>query len=203
MKKRLKPSTSLVYVDHVEAHLTLNGRNIPFVNHVKYLGVIFDRKIIGRLNIDTIEAKVFRTFLTDYPLFKSERLNANIKIILHKTLIRSILIYACPAWEFATDTHLLKLQRLKNQCSLHHRKFSKVHTGPQFTCRFQNSVRLWLLSQNYAGSKQKSYKIIIIQMFATLDKAKPNRENIRGENLAAVKRTTVQVTKLPLKHTAT
>jgi hypothetical protein len=27
-----------------ESHLTLNGRNIPFVNSVKYLGVIFDKK---------------------------------------------------------------------------------------------------------------------------------------------------------------
>jgi hypothetical protein len=31
-----------------------------------------------------------------------------------------------------------------------------------------------------------------------LDNAKPNTENIRGLNLAAVKRTTVQVTELPL-----
>jgi hypothetical protein len=28
-----------------EAHLTMNGRNIPFVNHIKYLGVIFDKRI--------------------------------------------------------------------------------------------------------------------------------------------------------------
>jgi hypothetical protein len=28
-----------------EAHLTLNGRNIPFVNYAKYLGVIFDKRI--------------------------------------------------------------------------------------------------------------------------------------------------------------
>jgi hypothetical protein len=27
-----------------ESHLTLNGRNIPFVNSVKYLGLIFDKK---------------------------------------------------------------------------------------------------------------------------------------------------------------
>jgi hypothetical protein len=26
-----------------------------------------------------------------------------------------ILVYACPAWEFAADTHLLKLQRLQNR----------------------------------------------------------------------------------------
>jgi hypothetical protein len=25
------------------------------------------------------------------------------------------MIYSCPAWEFATDTHLLKLQRLQNK----------------------------------------------------------------------------------------
>jgi hypothetical protein len=31
-------------------------------------------------------------------------------------------------------------------------------------------------SQNYAGSKQKSYKIIRIQMFVRLDKAKPITE---------------------------
>jgi hypothetical protein len=53
-------------------------------------------------------------------------------------------------------------------------------------------------SQNYAGSKQKSSKIFIIQMFVILDKAKPNTGNIRGLNLAAVKAATGQVTKLPL-----
>jgi hypothetical protein len=34
---------------------------------------------------------------------------------LSKILIRSVMFYACPAWEFAADTHLLKLQRLRNK----------------------------------------------------------------------------------------
>jgi hypothetical protein len=38
--------TQTIYCSHrlrlLEAHLTMNGRNIPFVNHVKYLGGIFD-----------------------------------------------------------------------------------------------------------------------------------------------------------------
>jgi hypothetical protein len=42
-----------------EAHLTVNGRNIPFVSHVKYLGVIFDK----RLNKGMTEAQAFRTFV--------------------------------------------------------------------------------------------------------------------------------------------
>jgi hypothetical protein len=82
---------------------------------VKYVGVVFDRKITWRFHIEMIEAKAFRTFIRVYSLFKSERLSADIKLILHKTLIRLIMTYACPAWEFAADTHLLKLQRLQNK----------------------------------------------------------------------------------------
>jgi hypothetical protein len=35
-----------------ESPLTLNGRNIPLVNSVKYLGVIFDKKVTWRLHIN-------------------------------------------------------------------------------------------------------------------------------------------------------
>jgi hypothetical protein len=37
-----------------------------------------------------------------------------------------------------------------------------------------------------------------MQIFVTLDKAKPDRDNTVGLNLAAVKLTTVPATKLPL-----
>jgi hypothetical protein len=33
---------------------------------------------------------------------------------LHGALIRSVVTYACLAWEFAAETHVLKLQRLQN-----------------------------------------------------------------------------------------
>jgi hypothetical protein len=62
-----------------------------------------------------IETKAFRTFIRIYPLFRSERLSTNMKRILHKALIRRIMTYACPAWEFAADSHLLKLQNLQNK----------------------------------------------------------------------------------------
>jgi hypothetical protein len=62
-----------------------------------------------------IEAKAFRTFIRIYSLFKSERLSANIKLTVNKALIRSAMTYACPTWDFAADTHLMKLQRLQNK----------------------------------------------------------------------------------------
>jgi hypothetical protein len=43
MKIRLRRSTFLAVIDSLESHLTLSGRNIPFVNSVNYLGVIFDK----------------------------------------------------------------------------------------------------------------------------------------------------------------
>jgi hypothetical protein len=49
-------------------------------NHVKYLGVIFDKRITWRLHIEMIEAKAFRTFVIIYFLFESERLSASIKL---------------------------------------------------------------------------------------------------------------------------
>jgi hypothetical protein len=92
--------------------LTLNGQNIPFVNNVKYIGIIFDWKIAWRLHIKTTETKAFRAFIRTYSLFKSEHLSANIKLTLYNALIRSIMTYASPTWEFVANTHLLKLQRL-------------------------------------------------------------------------------------------
>jgi hypothetical protein len=49
-----------------EAHLTLNGRNISFMNHVKYLGVIFDKRITWRLHIEMIGWSVQKKMVVAY-----------------------------------------------------------------------------------------------------------------------------------------
>jgi hypothetical protein len=66
----------------------MNGRNIPIVKHVKYIVVIFDKRITWRLHLEMIEAKAFRIFIIIYSLLRYERLSANIKLILHKALIK-------------------------------------------------------------------------------------------------------------------
>jgi hypothetical protein len=111
--------TQGIYFSHSRrppaARFTLNGKDIPFVNSIKYLSVTFEKKITLRLHINMIEAKAFRTFIRIYSLFKSERLSASIKLTIHKALIRSVMTYASPAWEFVRDTHILKLQYLQNK----------------------------------------------------------------------------------------
>jgi hypothetical protein len=83
------------------------GQREKLGNHVSYFGVIFDKRITWRLHIKMAEAKAFRTFIRIYSLFKILRLSANIKVPIHKAVIRSVMIYACPA-----DTYLLKFQCL-------------------------------------------------------------------------------------------
>jgi len=58
-------------------------------------------------------AKAFGSFIRICPLLKSERLSVNKKkLTFYKALIRSVMTYVSPTWEFAAESHLLKLQRL-------------------------------------------------------------------------------------------
>jgi hypothetical protein len=63
-------------------------------------------------SVDGLQA--LRIFLSIYPILKCELLSVGAELIIYKALIKSVLTYACPALEFAADSHLLKLQRLQN-----------------------------------------------------------------------------------------
>jgi hypothetical protein len=48
------------------------------------------------VHMEIIEAKAFRTIIRIYSTFKSESLGTNIKLILHKAPIWSVMTYSCP-----------------------------------------------------------------------------------------------------------
>lgn len=53
---------------------------------------------------------------------------------MYKALIRSVMTYTCPVWEFAADTHLLKSQSLQNKVRRTVGKFLKcTHWSTIFT----------------------------------------------------------------------
>jgi hypothetical protein len=47
-----------------------------------------------------------------------------------------------PAWEFVADTHLMKLQRLKNKALLITGKFSMAHNSSRIAQGFQNTAHV-------------------------------------------------------------
>jgi hypothetical protein len=91
-----------------------------------YLGVTFDRMTTWRHHIAKTVAKALCTYLRTYSLFKSKHLSTNIKLTLYKALIRLVMTYACPTWNYAVDAHLLKLQYLQNS-SPHNWKTWQTH----------------------------------------------------------------------------
>jgi hypothetical protein len=167
---------------------------IAFVNNVKYFGVILNKRITWRLHIERIEAKAFRTFIRLYPPFISERLNTIIKVTLLKAPIRYVMTYSCPAWEFGAETHLFILQRLQNRVLRIIRNSSWRTSVRDFHMAFQIPYVYDYITN--LCRQQRSFKIMIMKMFATLDKAKLEIESIRGLNMAAVTRTAVQVSRL-------
>jgi hypothetical protein len=57
------------------------------------------------------------THIRTYSLSGSGRLNTDNKLTLYKALIKSVMTYASPIWEYdyAANAHLIKLQRLQNR----------------------------------------------------------------------------------------
>ena len=128
--------------------------------------------------------------------FVFKGLNTNIKWTLQKALIQSVMTYACPACEFAADTHLSKVQRPAKHRTM--AIFQSVHRPAKY---------MWLSKfltyktslQNYAGSGRKSYENTTIKMLSQhCTTQSPNTGNIRSLNLRAVKKTWVRMSKLPL-----
>jgi hypothetical protein len=83
------------------------------------------------------------------------------------------MIYACAAWEFAAETHLLKLQRLQNKVLRTTGKLPRRTPVRDLHMAFQIPYVYDYITKN-AGSKQKSSKIMKMKLFAMLDKAKPD-----------------------------
>jgi hypothetical protein len=69
----------------VEDCLKLKGQNFPFEKDVRYLGVIFDRRITWRSHTDLSVTKALRTFVQIYAPMKSERLSMKSNMILYDT----------------------------------------------------------------------------------------------------------------------
>jgi hypothetical protein len=91
----------------------------------------------------------------------------------------------------------LKLQRLQNKVL---RTIGNIprHTPVRELHKAFNSPYIYDYVTKLCRQQAELYKIMKMQMSALLGKAKPDTENIRGLNLAAVKRKTVHASRLLL-----
>jgi hypothetical protein len=112
---------------------------------------------------------------------------------LHKALIRSVMTYASPTQESAADTHLMKLQCLQNKVLCTTGNFPR-HTP---TCDLHKMFKIPSVYDYITKLCRQQAEVIQNHNNENVHKAKPDIESIRNLNLAAVRHTTVHVTRMP------
>jgi hypothetical protein len=98
-------------------YLSLNGRFMPMVPNFRYLGVVFDGKLLSGTHVRYIQQKCCKriNFLRSMTGV-SWGAHSDVMLILYKGLIRSILEYGCIAFDRMAGTHMLKLKRVQYCC---------------------------------------------------------------------------------------
>jgi hypothetical protein len=97
--------------------VSLNGRSMPVVPNFRYLGVVFDGKLLWGAHVRYIQQKCFKriNFLRSMAGV-SWGAHPDVMLILYKGLIRSVLEYGCVAFDRMAGTHILKLERVQYRC---------------------------------------------------------------------------------------
>lgn len=97
--------------------LRIQGQQIPLVNTMKYLGVIFSKNATHFRHVDHIHRKASQAFQIIRPILrKTECLSTNIKLLCYKQLIRPILTYGFPAWSSISSAQMERLRKLERKC---------------------------------------------------------------------------------------
>jgi hypothetical protein len=128
--------------------------------------------------------------------FESDRLSAKSVLILYKALIRSQMTYACPAWEYAADIRLLKLQRLQS------RVLRIVGNLPRRTPTRALHLTFHIPYVYDYVTKIRRKEAEVIQNhdninFRNMGKNEAQRRKHKSSDLVAVRHTILQVSKLP------
>jgi len=96
----------------VASYIEMTG-NPVCVKHAEYLCVTFGKRVTLKIYIEMIKANAFRTYALQAALY-SEVSDQAMTLTLCKAVIWSAVTYANSAREFAADSLLLKLRRLKS-----------------------------------------------------------------------------------------
>lgn len=96
--------------------LTYEDQIIPWTNEVKYLGTWLDQRLTWRTHINKSVTKTNQAIgHLKALLYPSSQLTLKNRRLLWISMIRPILLYACPAWATAASTHVQKMEAMQNK----------------------------------------------------------------------------------------
>lgn len=99
--------------------MTLNNNTIEWLppnKPVKYLGLQLDTKLNWKHHIDSKLTQAKIKLMQLKPLIhRGSSIPLNSAILIYKTVLRPLLLYACPIWINASKTNTQKIQVIQNQ----------------------------------------------------------------------------------------
>ncbi|XP_017779597.1 PREDICTED: RNA-directed DNA polymerase from mobile element jockey-like [Nicrophorus vespilloides] len=134
--------------------LTVFGEDIQWKPSAKYMGVTLDKDLRFKQHIETARNKACATIKLLYPLMnRRSRLNIPSKLAIYKSIIRSGMTYASPAWGHAARTHLYKLQVIQNKT------LRTIYNAPWFIRNVQlhREANIPFLSEFMKKSTKKAF----------------------------------------------
>ncbi|GFV37002.1 probable RNA-directed DNA polymerase from transposon X-element [Trichonephila clavipes] len=94
---------------------TMYNTTIPWSQSTKYLGIIFDKNLTWRTNIQHTRNKFRKIMFKLYPLIgRNSELSRDNKVLLFTAVMRPILAYGYPVWGYAAKTNINILDTLQN-----------------------------------------------------------------------------------------
>ena len=97
-------------------NLKIDYKSISWEDNIKYLGIILDKTLTFNKHIIHSISKVNKLIQILYPFInRKSKLSLQNKLIIFKTIFRSVLTYGAPVWETCSDTHYRKLQITQNK----------------------------------------------------------------------------------------
>lgn len=129
---------------------------------MKYLGVVFDRRLTFYSNVSYLIQKHFAASQKLYPLMNpSSPLSPTNKLLIFKTILRPILTYAAPVWNIVPDRQRRRLQVQQNKSlrtitsSRIYTRVTELHnmTGVEYISQFIDNMSEKLYTSQIQGSE--------------------------------------------------
>uniref|UniRef100_A0A2S2QDY2 Putative RNA-directed DNA polymerase n=1 Tax=Sipha flava TaxID=143950 RepID=A0A2S2QDY2_9HEMI len=96
-------------------HITFENTVIPHTNVVKYLGLLFDRRLIWGPHLKTKRKQINSRLHILRPLMKSNMYISN-RLLLYKSLLQPIWLYGIALWGTAKPSNTRTIQALQAIC---------------------------------------------------------------------------------------
>ncbi|ERL84472.1 hypothetical protein D910_01903 [Dendroctonus ponderosae] len=102
--------------DSGDGNINIDGVDVEWKQEAKYLGIILDKQLTWRKQVQTSINKAKAVTSKLYPLLnRQSHMSIRNKLLLIKTIIRPALTYGSTSWGYASECHLKRLQATENK----------------------------------------------------------------------------------------